>query len=739
MTVDGLGDRPANVDFVSVDEDTGVTLIDAPDATLPHLRKKVEWFGDDSKVTKKKQKRRSAPLIAPISGIRLASLYDRAGPAYRESRPSGDRDDWIEIACRGGRQRSEQENNRTRIQIQGALKVLHKTEAPEYMAAERLVFLVRLSVPNEVEFLIDHVDCIFEFDLAGPDVVGWLNHEQQPLDSANEMNLIGPRSDAPSVAIHDTGLTPEHPLLRRSIKQVVSVVPGDVSTSDEDGHGTEMAGIALFDDLASALQSGNHEASHWLESARILVAADIGTARESYRHLWPKITEDAVIALDEIASSQRIHVMAVTAEALRPGEPSYWSDAVDQLCYNEGVGRLFIVSAGNADYVADTSLLDDFPQMNLEAKHHDPAQAVNALTIGAYTERESLPPDPTYSACVAVARAGQISPHTTAGTIPNRNGIKPDVVLEGGNVAYDGTLPDGGVGTLVGLTTSHRPTVAPFSQINGTSEAAAHAAWFAAQLVRHNPEFRPETIRGLIVHAASWSERMCDSFPNVDERLAICGFGVPDLSFASGCAASRATIIVEDEMPNFRRESSSGGSGNSGDGGNDREFFRVAKIFNMPFPEYLLLESPDAEIEIRVTLSYFAEPNTARRVLRRGLDLRWDMQGPLESVVEFTQRINRLARADGEKGPGTDSFGWGLGMRRRSRGTVQSDRWRGTAADAAGAKKLAVYPRLGWWDQKQDKKFSSMPFSLIVSVESAGLDLYNSVALELAAEVTIDA
>lgn len=50
-------------------------------------------------------------------------------------------------------------------------------------------------------------------------------------------------------------------------------------------------------------------------------------------------------------------------------------------------------------------------------------------------------------------------------------------------------------------------------------------------------------------------------------------------------------------------------------------------LYRLPVPDELL-GTTDTDVELRVTLSYFAEPNTFRRRVFHGLDLKWDMQGP---------------------------------------------------------------------------------------------------------------
>jgi hypothetical protein len=259
------------------------------------------------------------------------------------------------------------------------------------------------------------------------------------------------------------------------------------------------------------------------------------------------------------------------------------------------------------------------------------------------------------------------------------------------------------------------------------------------------------------VHSADGPPAMRLLFLIIDQRLALWGFGVPDLAIATACALERATVIVEDEMPNAVFEPVP-------DAPDQTRKTRRIKFFRFPIPDDVLL-SADGEVELRITLSYFGEPITTRRRKRLGLELWFDVQGPDEDEDQFRERMNnvlrdasRMARTQnaseserdqpnvGESAAGDDaetpqarrSRGftryWELGVLRRSRGSIQSDRLTCPAALLAGSKLIAVVPKLGWWDERDDTVEESMRFSLIATVTAPGRDVYTPIqqALELA-------
>ena len=70
----------------------------------------------------------------------------------------------------------------------------------------------------------------------------------------------------------------------------------------------------------------------------------------------------------------------------------------------------------------------------------DPAQAWNALTIGAFTEKVDII-DPDFADYTPIAPAGELSPRSRTSVIWDRQWpVKPDVVFEGGNLAHDGAF-----------------------------------------------------------------------------------------------------------------------------------------------------------------------------------------------------------------------------------------------------------------------------------------------------------
>ncbi len=557
------------------------------------------------------------------------------------------------------------------------------------------------------------------------------------------LSRTSPAGDnAVRICLLDTGVNHGHPLLNPHVGAVdLHTVDDNWGPQDNIGHGTELAGVALYGDLfASLVSTAPVVMRHRLESVKLLPAAQ-WDKKEPYGALTM-----SAIALPEFAQPdvQRVFSMAVTSLDDRDrGRPSAWSAAVDELAYDvlgeRENQRLIIVSAGNAD----TNNALHYPANTTNDGINDPAQAWNALCVGAYTAKVTI--DPPNVALRPIAAAHSLSPFsTTSGTWTKPAWpLKPDVVFEGGNLATDNHAayceP-----SLSLLTTSHLPEQRLFTTTRATSAASALAARMAAQVRANYPDFWPETVRALIVHSAEWPEQMRRDFLAGEGKRAYenlvkhCGFGVPDLGRALWSAGDSLTLIAEDTLQPFMKHGSKPATA------------RDMHLHDLPWPQEELLALGNVDVEMRVTLSYFVQPNPG--VAERGISgryryeshgLRFDVRRPNEDTDAFRQRINKRARDEDDgtyQGGGSDP-NWLLGPQVRHRGSIHSDVWKGTAAELAGRGMIGIYPTLGWWKTlvKQEKYNETARYSLVVSIKTkqTDVDLYAAVENMIASEAVV--
>ena len=211
------------------------------------------------------------------------------------------------------------------------------------------------------------------------------------------------------------------------------------------------------------------------------------------------------------------------------------SAAVDSLASGaqDGQRRLIVLSAGNTD----PAQRRHYPDSNMTDSIHDPAQAWNALTVGGYTDKVMIDAA-RYPGWHPLASRGDLAPCSCTSTIWGKWAIKPDIVMEAGNMGINPAVadPDYIDHGLQLLSTAHNFVAGrPLTSFGDTSAAAALAARFAAIVWAKYPRLAPETIRALMIHSAEWTPAMLARFTGadgaVDHRnlLRFFGYGIPNL------------------------------------------------------------------------------------------------------------------------------------------------------------------------------------------------------------------
>lgn len=567
LAFESLARERSGIELLNVRHEGQVTsaTVFVPDGKLSHFETMIRDYLEE-KHDKNGHARDHKSLINTIREIRgatLRALWTDAQQAFPESR---DETFWWEVwlPVRADR-RATIERFRKLSQMQNLPVAPGELEFPE-----RTVLLVQASAAQLTSSMM-MLNSIAELRRAKEtaEFFDALEADEQPawLDNLLQRSRFrGAEDPVPHICVLDTGVNNGHPLIEPAlaVADLHTVKPG-WGTADGHGHGTQMAGIALVGDFTEALDSDVPiEIGHRLESVKLL-PNDGANEGDSKHHGY--LTMEAVARPEVTAPNRRrVFEMAVTARDNRDrGRPTAWSAAVDRLASDaeadNGTPRLFVISAGN---IVDSNAWADSPVSNATDGIHDPGQAWNALTVGAYTDLTQIR-EPDMGAFRPVAPKGGLSPFsTTSLTWQPHWPLKPDVLFEGGNAAKD-ALSAVCTASLSLLTTNHLPDERLFTTANATSAATALAARMAAQLMAEYPALSPESIRALIVHSADWTETMRQTFlptdrqPSKSDYLYLvrhCGFGVPDLGRAMKSASNSLTMIVENQLHPFMREES---------------------------------------------------------------------------------------------------------------------------------------------------------------------------------------
>ena len=457
-----------------------------------------------------------------------------------------------------------------------------------------------------------------------------------------------PPDVAPPVAVLDTGVVAGHPLLGSAVADAESFLSG-LPTADDHGHGTFVAGVVLYDDIAECIRGRSFVPQLRLLSGRVLDQNNQGD---------PKLIENQVErAVRYFVDGYQCRVFNLSYGDLnKPYLGRHVSGlAVTLDVLSKELDVLFVVPTGNfeADEGQPPDWLADYPRLltSPNAALVDPAPAMNVLTVGSvarYDQHRRWPNDPAYR---AVARAGQPSPFTRHG--PSVAGaIKPDLVDYGGNLVVNQRVGRTMVGPQgVGELSFSRSFAAgqPFSEDSGTSFAAPRVAHCAARILAEMPGASVDLCRALLVVHAKTPPQCVNLFADEDDLRAVTGYGLVDRFGLCRSFEDCVTLWAEESIENRRHQ-----------------------FFEVPVPNEFWYGT-GREREIRVCLAYRPAVRTTRidyRAARISFKL---VQA--NSLDALAKRFNAAVDPDDTVGVAERSASRRVSETLRSRGTVQSSAW----------------------------------------------------------------
>ncbi|WP_158838762.1 S8 family peptidase [Polaribacter sp. L3A8] len=555
---------------------------------------------------------------------------------------------------------------------------------------------------------------------------GWKESEEWVKDLIERVSFNTDTNNY--ITVIDSGVNNGNPLISPVLSdndKLTCNINWGVNDIGARGHGTKMSGVAVYGDLKMLLESlEDKEINHRLESVKIIPPN--GWKDDSR---LPFYTDFAIkTAIINNPSFKRIFCFAISSQVdFDFGKPSAWSAIIDRNVFGEDNEdkKVFLISAGNVQKEYEYK---DYPESNLNSQIFNPAQSWNAITVGAYTQKILPNLD-------MLAQVNELSPfsRTSSAWEPSWP-IKPDVVFEGGNLIIRKNGDIDGDEDLELLTTSPQVTsFNEFSTINATSAATALASNFMAELRNVYNEAWEETLRGLMIHSASWTDEMKSQL-NYDSSqkskilmLRTYGYGVPDLIKAKESKTNFLTFISEEEIQPYFKDLD--GSIKTKD----------VHFYQFPWPKETLQSMAEAEVKIKITLSYFIEPNPGEKGYStkysyQSAALKFSLMPANDDPDNFMLSINNMPRNKIKEALGIDknkglpdgyfskktNIPWDLGKNNVFKGSVHSNSCTLTAADASNCEYVAVCPQAsGWWKnlKKMNRFNEKMRYSLIVSLE----------------------
>lgn len=208
--------------------------------------------------------------------------------------------------------------------------------------------------------------------------------------------------DGPLACLVDSGVVSGHPLLQGLVVDERDFDSGEHTPVDQVGHGTHLAGIIVYGDIYSGLQSGDP----WVPRVRLLSAKVLRRVEEGFGGEWvrpgfedeKRAEEQIRDAVTTFARERHCRVFNLSVGnpdlPLTPRHQLPWALLLDELAHDLDI--VIVVSAGNvaSPAIPNASSQEEFQQSvrdQLFSSEHtliDPACAVNAVTVGAVSRNE---------------------------------------------------------------------------------------------------------------------------------------------------------------------------------------------------------------------------------------------------------------------------------------------------------------------------------------------------------------
>jgi hypothetical protein len=433
--------------------------------------------------------------------------------------------------------------------------------------------IARIKVTHEVLELLLEVEIVKEIDRPPQPAFERTADYNLPISSFPE--VISPPEENCGILVIDSGVQSGHPLIAPVLGEAdVFSDPGQQlikgGAEDVNGHGTSVAGIAIYGDVENCIKKLSFDPTAWLFSARVT-----DEDCKYYEDLLLETQLDQAIKafVDHYPNCKVINISLGDYEKFYiDGMKQFRLAAkIDEIAYqyqNKNKNIVFVISAGNS-YHEDLEyeqLRTDYPNylLNKNARIIDPATSAIALTVGSLSYGRGSMTEPADVRRQAIAKLrGYPSPFTRTGFGVDGM-IKPDVVDFGGDLALDlsyregldlpkvSQLGDNVAGVSV-VTFSKNFQSSLFHICSGTSFAAPRVANIAAQLFTKYPNASSNLIRALIVNSAVLPKEIPDEFSKgkksqkIKKQLQIYGYGQTDLERAM-YSAENYVVLSEDKI-----------------------------------------------------------------------------------------------------------------------------------------------------------------------------------------------
>ncbi|WP_043307932.1 S8 family peptidase [Pseudomonas sp. ML96] len=549
------------------------------------------------------------------------------------------------------------------------------------------------------------------------------------------LNIPSPPENAARVCILDSGINGNHPLLKPAMAESASFVDEE-GEADEAGHGTAVAGVALYGDVEGCNNSNYWRPEFWLFNGKVMKKCP-RTGNAVYDELTLEVSLTKAVE----------HFVALGCKifnlSLGNSNAPYDGAHVRGLAYildvlSRRFDILFVVSTGNFRGSENPPLpvnswRDEYPEYLVAPQSAiiDPAPAMTVLTVGSISRHNATFDSQKHPEIYQLSPASenQPSPFTRHG--PSVKGaIKPELVAAGGNFASPMRQANAqwtphmrGLGVL---TLNHQwrgNTV--FKEISGTSLAAPYITHLAGRLLNEYPAASANMLRALLVNQAYLPDEVTSSFSeefregyktakatrNRDVARDVAGYGVVSETDLFRSTDSVVVLMAEEAIES-----------------------EGCQFFELPLPNDYL-RSARGTRELTITLAYSPVVRTTRiEYLATQIYYRLVVGSSLEEVQKhFNQEMKKKTAILKEAKHSSRD----IPEQMRNHGTVQSSRWT-FKQGKPGEKWFVVVARVDKdWSPSAAEKES---YSLVVTVadrDNEQAQLYTQIQQRIAEQAVV--
>ncbi len=391
-----------------------------------------------------------------------------------------------------------------------------------------------------------------------------------------DLEILSPSESATGILIVDSGVVSGHPLIKNALGDEANFQSRETEVVDKVGHGTAVAGCALYGDVEYCIKKKQFHAYNWIFSAKVMYAVQDCSGGVYAEYDPEKLLEHQFQdAIDHFLGNKdnRIRVVNVSlGNNLEVWHKSEFrqpplASLIDEIArdYDDVV---FVISSGNVNPVNSfddiAGVVEHYPEYLFDKKNPDfnlinPATSALSLTVGSIANRPRIADTSFFGSqrelFTAIAPEHQPAPFTRTG--PGINGmIKPELVEYGGNLVLSqefGRIKTNSGGKIPVLSSQYPDKL--FSFDLGSSYSAPKVARSCALVSNSYPEKSANFIKNLILQSANYPEPINKDFWRAKnkqkaekKRFMTIGYGVPDHAKAISSFDNRVLFFEESSI-----------------------------------------------------------------------------------------------------------------------------------------------------------------------------------------------